>query len=136
MSNPAGWPNGDHLPERACAPRRGRAIVARCAVPVVVALVLLGGCAAGPNPAAGGSDLPGFWMGLWQGVISPVAFVVSIFTDDVSIYEVRNSGNWYDAGFMLGVAIAFSGSGGGSAAARRRSRGGSSRRERNRERPD
>ena len=86
------------------------------------AVVALSACAAGPNPALDtGSDPAGFWLGLWQGFISPVTFVVSLFTDDVSIYEVQNNGNWYDAGFMLGVSIIFGGgSGGGAAASRRR----------------
>jgi hypothetical protein len=84
-------------------------------------LVLLGACAAGPNPAVdAGPDPAGFWLGLWQGLISPITFVVSLFTDDVNIYEVNNNGNWYDAGFMLGIACAFSGAGGGGAAASRR----------------
>ena len=93
-------------------------------VPGVLALallVLLGACAAGPNPAVDvGPDPAGFWLGLWQGLISPITFVVSLFTDDVSIYEVNNNGNWYDAGFIFGVACAFSGAGGGGAAAGRR----------------
>lgn len=87
----------------------------------LVAVLALGACAAGPNPALDtGPDPAGFWMGLWQGFISPVTFIVSLFTDDVSIYEVQNSGNWYDAGFMLGVSMVFGGGAGGGAAGRRR----------------
>jgi hypothetical protein len=33
---------------------------------------------------------------------------VALFTTKVNIYEVQNNGNWYDFGFMLGVACAFS----------------------------
>ena len=64
----------------------------------------------------------GFWLGLWHGVITPITFVVSLFTDDVSIYEVRNSGNWYDFGFVLGIAAAFSGSASSARVARPRTR--------------
>ncbi|MBN0038832.1 hypothetical protein JN535_01430 [Cellulosimicrobium cellulans] len=70
-------------------------------------LLLLGACAAGPNVAASPGGY-GFWWGLWQGIILPVTFIVSLFTDTVSIYEVDNNGNWYDVGFMLGIAL-FSG---------------------------
>ncbi len=42
------------------------------------------------------------------GTILPVTFIVSLFTDTVSIYEVDNNGNWYDVGFVLGIAL-FSG---------------------------
>lgn len=81
-------------------------------------IVLLSSCAAGPNPAVGtGEDAPGFWMGLWHGIILPVTFVISLFTDDVSIYEVVNDGNWYDFGYFLGVLLFLGG--GGSQAGRR-----------------
>jgi hypothetical protein len=72
--------------------------------------LLLTACAAGSNPMEGqGHDQAGFWLGLWQGLIIPITFIVSLFNDHVSIYEVDNNGNWYDFGFVLGVAIVFSG---------------------------
>ncbi len=88
---------------------------------VVLAVLVLSACAAGPNEMVDtGPDPAGFWLGLWQGLISPITFLISLFTSDVSIYEVQNNGNWYDFGFMLGVAMAFGGSaGGGSASAGR-----------------
>lgn len=84
-------------------------------------LLLLSACAAGPNPALdSGTEPAGFLLGLWQGLILPISFLVSLFTDDVSIYEVTNSGNWYDFGFVLGASIIFGGGGGGGARAARR----------------
>jgi hypothetical protein len=81
-------------------------------------LLLLSSCAAGPNPAVGsGEDPAGFWLGLWHGIIVPITFVISLFTDTVNVYEVVNDGNWYDFGFFLGVLIAL---GGGGSQARRR----------------
>jgi hypothetical protein len=80
---------------------------------LVLAMVLLAGCAAGVNPTVDVPDADGnsagFWMGLWHGIISPVTFIISLFSDNVNIYEVYNSGNWYDFGFMFGVCIIFSG---------------------------
>lgn len=91
---------------------------------VLVALgaaLLLSSCAAGPNPATDtGAEPAGFLRGLWHGIILPVTFVISLFTDDVSIYEVANTGNWYDAGFFLGLMMSL---GGGGAGARGRRRG-------------
>jgi hypothetical protein len=85
---------------------------------MISGLLLLSACAAGPNELAGADpDAAGFWLGLWHGLISPITFVVSLFTTNVNIYEVNNNGNWYDFGFMLGVACAFSGGGGASGAA-------------------
>ena len=65
----------------------------------------------GPNVAATlpPEELAGFWLGLWQGFISPITFLVSLFNSEVNIYEVQNDGNWYNFGFMIGVAIAFGG---------------------------
>jgi hypothetical protein len=85
------------------------------------ALLLLGACAASGNESAGtAAGQPNFWLGLWHGVISPVTFLVSLFRDDVGIYEVRNSGAWYDFGFMVGVSIAFGSTARGGAGASRR----------------
>lgn len=83
------------------------------AILVLLALVLAA-CAAGPNPALdspppGGEEAAGFFPGLWHGIISPITFVISLFTGDVNIYEVHNSGNWYDFGFVLGAGILFGG---------------------------
>ena len=77
----------------------------------LVALVLTACAAPGNDVAAQGvSQPPGFWLGLWHGVISPVTLIISWFSDSVGIYAVRNRGGWYDFGFMLGVSIVFGGS--------------------------
>ena len=82
---------------------------------LVLALVLLltVSCAPGPNGMAKVPDEEGqvanFWWGLWHGIIAPITFIISLFTDRVSIYEVHNSGGWYDFGFVLGAGILFGG---------------------------
>ena len=57
-------------------------------------------------------DIAGFWQGLWHGIIAPITFVVSLFSDSVHVYEVHNNGNWYNFGFLLGVATILGGGGG------------------------
>lgn len=52
----------------------------------------------------------GFWAGLWHGIICVVTFIISLFTENVSMYEVNNTGNWYNFGFLLGAAIILGGS--------------------------
>lgn len=52
----------------------------------------------------------GFWAGLWHGLICIITFIISLFTDRVSMYEVSNSGGWYNFGFLIGAAIALGGS--------------------------
>ena len=80
---------------------------------LAVAALVLTACAAGPNPEVGIADadgtLAGFWLGLWHGIIAPITFIISLFTDNVSIYAVNNSGGWYDFGFVLGAGILFGG---------------------------
>jgi len=58
----------------------------------------------------------GFWLGLWQGLIAPFVFVVSLFRRDLSIYEIHNNGAWYNFGYLFGLACFF---GGGKRAGRR-----------------
>ncbi len=80
----------------------------------VLAVLLLASCAAGANPAlntpTSSDHLAGFWSGLWQGAISPITFIISLFSHNVNIYEVHNDGGWYNFGFLFGVSIAFGGS--------------------------
>jgi hypothetical protein len=82
---------------------------------LLVLIIVLSACAAGVNPevgtAAGDGVLAGFWRGLWHGIIAPITFIISLFTDNVNVYEVHNSGNWYDFGFVLGAGILFGGGG-------------------------
>jgi hypothetical protein len=84
----------------------------------LLALVAMVGCAPGQNQLAGSpdeeGDVAGFWQGLWHGIIAPITFIVSLFSDSVHIYEVHNNGGWYNFGFLLGVAIIFGGGGGGA----------------------
>lgn len=62
----------------------------------------------------------GFWAGLWHGIIVVITFVISLFTDNVHMYEVNNSGGWYNFGFLLGAMIALGGGGGGVCKKRRK----------------
>ncbi len=97
----------------------------RSVVMIIVLLMLfvLVSCAPGPNQfvntVSANGFVPGFWQGLWNGAISPITFIISLFNPKVQIYEVHNNGTWYNLGFLLGVAAAFGGSAGGATARRR-----------------
>lgn len=83
---------------------------------LVLALIVLVGCAPDANPNAGqGEDLAGFWTGLWQGATMLFTFIWSLFNDEVGIYETANNGGWYNFGYLLG-ALMFLGGGSGGAA--------------------
>ena len=71
---------------------------------------------AGPNKLVntenGDGKVAGFWSGLWHGTIAPIAFIISLFNENMGIYEVHNNGNWYNFGFILGMMIISGGSSG------------------------
>jgi len=69
----------------------------------------LSSCAPGPNSVEKTPDqegkTAGFWLGLWHGLISPITFIISLFSKNIDIYEVHNSGSWYNFGFVLGAGL-------------------------------
>lgn len=70
----------------------------------VLMAALLIGCEAGD--ARYTAETPaGFLMGLWHGIISVITLIIGIFSDSVKVYEVHNTGGWYDFGFLLGVIM-------------------------------
>ena len=91
---------------------------------LTVLVLVLGACAPGPSSLTGTADadgdVAGFWDGLWHGFIAPVTFIISLFTENVTPYDVNNSGGWYNFGFLFGAAISLGGNGGGAASRRRR----------------
>ena len=95
----------------------------RYAVLAVGLVVVLAACAPGANDLAGNpnadGEVAGFWGGLWHGIIMPVTFVISLFSDTVGVYEPRNIGGWYNFGFLIGLVIVLGGGGKGSGCARR-----------------
>lgn len=78
-----------------------------------VLVLLVVGCAHQPALPVHVGTLPGFFRGLWHGLVAPIAFVGSLFSD-VKMYAWPNGGGWYDLGFLIGIGAW----GGGAAAAR------------------
>ena len=73
---------------------------------------------AGPNKLENSENqegkVAGFWLGLWHGLIAPITFILSLFKEDIGIYEVHNNGRWYNFGFIFGLMIVFGGNKGAS----------------------
>jgi hypothetical protein len=73
---------------------------------LVFLLVTLPGC----FPGGGHStvdDRAGFFTGIWHGWIAPISLIVGIFRDGIRVYEVNNTGWWYDFGFYIAVIAGF-----------------------------
>jgi len=84
-------------------------------IAVGVLAVLAIGLVACASQQPGQPGAPAFLSGLWHGVIAPIAFLISLFDNDVRMYAFPNAGRWYDFGFLLGIGIW----GGGAGAAGR-----------------
>lgn len=87
---------------------------------LVFVVLILGACTAGPselkNMPDESGEVAGFWLGLWHGFISPFAFIISLFNNNVQVFEAHNNGNWYVFGFLMGASVIFGGGGGGAVA--------------------
>ncbi len=80
------------------------------AFPAALLLLVCAGCAAGTERFA--SAPAGFWNGLWHGFILIVTFVISLFSENVRMYEPNNVGALYDLGFLLGAMVTLGGGAG------------------------
>lgn len=56
-------------------------------------------------PMKTSTDIAGFWLGLWQGVIVCLSFIASLFDKDIVLYQATNSGITYNLGYILGLCI-------------------------------
>ncbi len=74
------------------------------------ALLLLTACAERPMGHPGD---PAFVRGLIDGLLAPITFVLSLFSDTIRMYAYPNIGRWYDLGFLIGIGAW--GGGGGTA---------------------
>ena len=72
-------------------------------------ILMLTSCTAGDAQFT--QDTPaGFWYGLWHGVISFISLIIHIFNENVTVYEINNTGGWYDFGFLIGIITVWGGS--------------------------
>lgn len=74
----------------------------------VLLVLLLSGCV----PGDGANDVQnpaGFFWGVWHGWIAPISLIIGFFNDDIRLYEIHNTGWWYDLGFYSAVISGFGG---------------------------
>lgn len=78
---------------------------------LVVALICLN-CAPGSHrwdQEISPGHMAGFWVGIWHGLIIIVTFIISLFTNQVGIYEASNTGWPYNLGFLIGLFLSVGG---------------------------
>ena len=74
----------------------------------VFSILILSACA----PGGGSStvdDPAGFFMGIWHGWIAPISLIVGFFNSNIRVYEIYNTGWWYDFGFYIAIIGGFGG---------------------------
>lgn len=75
---------------------------------VALTIVLLAGCLPGGAPY--GPQRPaGFFFGVWHGWLAPLSLIVALFNPSIRVYELHNSGWWYDFGFYMAIISGFGG---------------------------
>jgi len=75
---------------------------------LILSAFLLTGCI--PGDMSYTTNHPaGFFSGIWHGWIAPVTLIIGIFRGNIRIYEVVNSGWWYDFGFYIAIISGFGG---------------------------
>ncbi|MCK5198259.1 MAG: hypothetical protein KAR21_07905 [Spirochaetales bacterium] len=75
---------------------------------LIVIVSILSGCF--PGDGKGTADDPvGFISGIWHGWIAPLSLILGIFKGNIRVYEMYNSGWWYDLGFYMAIISGFGG---------------------------
>ncbi|MCQ6557574.1 hypothetical protein [Paenibacillus mendelii] len=79
---------------------------------VIIGLVLmcisLTGCV--PGDGTNTSENPaGLFWGIWHGWVAPISLIIGLFKGTIRIYEIHNTGWWYDLGFYIAVISGFGG---------------------------
>ena len=67
----------------------------------IAGLCLLTACATRPM---GHQDDPALVRGIIDGLLAPISFVISLFSDTIRMYAYPNIGRWYDLGFLAGLS--------------------------------
>lgn len=75
---------------------------------VLLIVVILTGCVPGDG-SYDANNPAGFLSGIWHGWIAPISLIFSIGKNNIRIYEVINTGFWYDFAFYMAIISGFGG---------------------------
>jgi hypothetical protein len=74
---------------------------------LVLFMALITSCVPGDGKATPLNPANMLW-GIWHGWIAPFSLIISLFKNR-SIYEIYNTGFWYDLGFYAAIISGFGG---------------------------
>ncbi|MDP3583480.1 MAG: hypothetical protein Q8S39_16205 [Ignavibacteria bacterium] len=80
----------------------------KSAVLFIALTVVVTGCMPGEGNYHA-KNLAGFFTGVWHGWIAPFSLVMGLFDPQVRVYEINNTGWWYDFGFYIAIIGGFGG---------------------------
>lgn len=81
----------------------------RVALIIVLAAIMLMMTGCVPGDGTYSIKPAGFFSGIWHGWLAPLTLIISIFDKNINIYEVINTGWWYDFGFYAAIISGFGG---------------------------
>lgn len=75
---------------------------------LLLSMVILSGCIPGDGKHT--EERPaGFFWGIWHGWTAPISLIGGLFNKNLRVYEVFNTGWWYDFGFYVAIIAGFGG---------------------------
>lgn len=80
--------------------------VLRLSLIITLILLLMTGCVPGDGTSTP-ADPAGFFWGIWHGWLAPISLIIGLFNNNIRLYEVYNTGWWYDFGFYIAIISGF-----------------------------
>lgn len=77
---------------------------------IMIVLVLLTFTGCMPGDGTYSVERPaGFLWGIWHGWVAPISLIRGLLNKNIRVYEVMNTGYWYDFGFYIAIISGFGG---------------------------
>lgn len=75
---------------------------------LLLLLILATSCVPGSGSSTA-KNPAGFFWGIWHGWVAPISLIWGFFEPNIRIYEINNTGWWYDLGYYISIISGFGG---------------------------